>query len=139
MKTTNYQVIDDRGCLLLPTKLLNQLDITKNDFLTASYNPENNALTLDANGKGDVPITLDDYSRAYLPKQLREKLGWLNINKGDTIAVSVCPWARTITLKLHSKYELMCVFCKNPNTVVDINGIAVCQYCAEKIAGAMAS
>jgi len=138
MSTVSKQKMDDMGRILIPKKLRKMLDIGDRDNLSATYNPKFNTVVLqkvdlDA-GRCDAIKSLDDYGRVVLNEGFRKKVGWMFVEEGDTIAVSVCLWTSTITLSLYEKYNLKCIFCNNPEIITKVKDVGVCKYCATAIA-----
>jgi len=142
-ETTIKRKLSDTGCILLPARLRGTLGWAAHQTITATYNPKNNSVVLSNEEQEDsssipfgISLTIDELGCIALPKKLRNKIGWLFVEPKDTIALTLCPWERTITLTLFEKYEEKCVFCKKPEIITSINDIGVCKSCAERIAKA---
>jgi len=138
MDTTAYKVFDDAGRIVLPRKLRAQLNWGAEVQLAVHFCTKTGRIVLSPT-EGDVDTQLDELGNILLSPRLREAMGWLYIDEGDTIAISVCPWERVMYLSLHQKHERKCVFCKRPEsfaTLVAINRHYVCEHCAAIISNA---
>jgi len=142
MNTVSKQKMDDMSRILIPKKLRKMLDIGEKDNLSATYDPKFNTIVLQKvdleADRCDSIKSLDDYGRVVLSKGFRKKVGWMFVEEGDTIGISVCLWTSTLTLSLYEKYNPKCVFCDNPETFTKIKDAHVCKYCAKTIAKTIA-
>jgi len=131
--TNSKQRIDEQGNIKLPKDFIAKLNWGTSTILNATLNPQSGALVLEQGLKGAAQtFLLDSLGRVALPRKQREKLGWMYIDTGDVISVTLHIWEGKISLQLCEKYELKCVFCGRSEAVAKITPInlsGICQHC----------
>jgi len=140
MKNFAQAIMDANGKVLLTSNLRNRLQWNAGTTLNAALDPTSGEVVLTKAEDGAtaaVTLIVDELGRVDLPKQQRDKLGWLYVNTGDTIGIEMCMWTQTITLRLHEKLKPKCLFCGRPESIVKLeclNDKHICDFCIDAVA-----
>jgi len=136
MRNFTQTTMDERGNVLLSSTLTSRLNWNVGTALKATHNPNSGEVALTAVAEENGDVTLDAVGRVKLPKPQRDKLGWLYVDTGDILGVTLCMWTQTITLNLQEKFKRECIFCGRPESITKIeyiNDKGICDYCIDSV------
>jgi len=96
---TSVQKMDSLGKILIPNPLRRLVDLGKPTEVDYTADYENQTLTIKSNAPGTLNI--DELGRVNLPKELRDKLGFITESK-QSFLLTADVTNSSITIKLES-------------------------------------
>ena len=128
------ETMDEAGRIRIPGCLLKMLGWENAENFTATTSHDSLELRLSVTNPFGARVKLDDLGRVSLDKELRENIGWLNVDSRDIVAVRPCVKEGQLIFKLHEKFKHECAFCGKADVEMIINDVVVCGTCAGVLA-----